>query len=461
MPINSVAKPIVINEPLDVKIKTEEEQHLNIHRVAHTAHEPIISPNPKLLTPKPYFKDVPKLKSGREVFSSLIRNNLITSNRSASERALDAVASSLSRVLNTAAKDVDLSGKKVFVKNFLQCDQNEPIKVTADQFSPVHQAEIFSRLSICFDGVMNSRPDELSENLNAIKTKLSKNEKLSTAEENQLLEKLSQDALTDAKGNNLYTNKLLKPANLVLEFPGDAAVVKTDTEARNNRILVEQLGFPCSLLERPSANLHETYALKAFMSEKGEPVTLGQLFGGGLQGIMRAPVDLGRDAQGYFNEEVLASGGLHFDFRPNDKMYQNNLDSLGRGILDLAVNLNMDNFSRQDMEGFTAGVSGNALHYTIQAAKHSRGTNKAFNFEQVVDVCLEHLVGDSVKQPVHHSLPEVIQGAYIGNMLINKGILNPQSEIMRHDEMLECLKNTISAADQKVTDLMATTYHRE
>ena len=199
---------------------------------------------------------------------------------------------------------------------------------------------------VCFDGFMNSRPNELSESLNVIKTKLSNNETLTATEENQLFKKLSQDALTDAKGNNLYTNKLLKPANLVLEFPGDAAVVKTDTEARNNKILVDKLGFPSSLLDRPSAKLHETYALNAFISEKGEPVTLGQLFGGALQGIMRDPVDSSKDRSGLFNEGILASGGLHFDFKPNEKMYQNNIDTLGQDILDLAVNLNMDNFSR-------------------------------------------------------------------------------------------------------------------
>lgn len=125
--------------------------------------------------------------------------------------------------------------------------------------------------------------------------------------------------MKDTQGNNLYTNKLLKPENLVLEFPGDAAVVKNETEARNNKILVENFGFPSSLLDRPSAKLHETYALNAFMSEKGEPVTLGQLFGGALQGIMRDPVDSSKSKSGLFNEGILASGGLHFDFKPNEK----------------------------------------------------------------------------------------------------------------------------------------------
>ncbi|AVI67750.1 hypothetical protein CKQ84_18925 [Shewanella sp. WE21] len=472
MAIDSFVKLTTISTPFDSKIKIDKNDcHLDINRVTHTQHEPILSqnintstPNPKLFTPKPYSKEVPHLKSGKEIFSFLIDNNLSSSKSSASERALDAIASGLSRVLNTAA-DVDLNGKKMFVKNFLQCDQNEAIKVTSAQFSPIHQAEIYSRLSICFDGFMTSMPNELGKDLNSIRSKLSNNEKLNGSEEQRLFERLAKDALADAKGNNLYTNKLLKPENFVLEFPGDAAVVKTDTEAKNNKILVEQLGFPRNLLDRPSANQHETYAIKVFTNEKGESVTLGQLFGGGLQGIMRTPVDPGKfeqsDFKGYFNEELLASGGLHFDFRPNETMYQNNLAVLGQDILDLAVNLNLDNHSRADMEGFTAGVSGNALHYTIQTAKHCLATNKEFNFEQVLNVCLEHLVGDSVKQPVHHSLPEVIQGAYIGKMLINKGILSPHSNIMDSNEIYGSLRNVISEADQRISNQMATTYHRE
>lgn len=84
------------------------------------------------------------------------------------------MASSLTNVLNTATDDVDLNGNKVYVKNFLQCDQSKPIKVTPDQFSLVHKAEIFSRLSVCFDGFMNSNQSELSVRLNTIREKLSK-----------------------------------------------------------------------------------------------------------------------------------------------------------------------------------------------------------------------------------------------------------------------------------------------
>lgn len=442
------------------EIMDKKNIDLDVKKISHIENkEPIFSLS-KLLSPKPYQKVKVELKSGSEIFSSLIKNKLINGKSTASERALDAMASSLTNILNTATDDVDLSGKKVYVKNFLQCDQSKPVKVTSDQFTLVHKAEIFSRLSVCFDGFMNSNQSDLSERLNTIRDKLSKNEKLNESEEKHLFEKLTKDALKDTQGNNLYTNKLLKPENLVLEFPGDAAVVKNETEARNNKILVENFGFPSSLLDRPSAKLHETYALNAFMSEKGEPVTLGQLFGGALQGIMRDPVDSSKSKSGLFNEGILASGGLHFDFKPNEKMYQNNIDTLGQDILDLAVNLNMDNFSRPDMEGFTAGVSGNALHYTIQTAKLCRATNATFNFEQVLDVCLDHLVGDSVKQPVHHSLPEVIQGAYIANMLINKGVLDKNDKIMKHDEMYSSLKSAISDADKKITDLMATTYRR-
>lgn len=442
------------------EIMDKKNIDLDVKKISHIENKDSIISLNKMLSPKPYQKVKVDLKSGSEIFSSLIKNKLINGKHTASERALDAMASSLTNVLNTATDDVDLNGNKVYVKNFLQCDQSKPVKVTPDQFSLVHKAEIFSRLSVCFDGFMNSNQSELSVRLNTIREKLSKNEKLNESEEKHLFEKLTKDALKDTQGNNLYTNKLLKPENLVLEFPGDAAVVKNETEARNNKILVEKFGFPSSLLDRPSAKLHETYALNAFMSEKGEPVTLGQLFGGALQGIMRDPVDSSKSKSGLFNEGILASGGLHFDFKPNEKMYQNNIDTLGQDILDLAVNLNMDNFNRSNMEGFTAGVSGNALHYTIQTAKLCRATNATFNFEQVLDVCLDHLVGDSVKQPVHHSLPEVIQGAYIANMLINKGVLDKNDKIMKHDEMYSSLKNAISDADQKITDLMATTYHR-
>ncbi|MBP4050657.1 hypothetical protein J9978_14250 [Chromobacterium violaceum] len=76
------------------------------------------------------------------------------------------------------------------------------------------------------------------------------------------------------------------------------------------------------------------------------------------------------------------------------------------------------------VEGFVAGVSGNALPYIIQTYKYCQSISIPSNFEQTLEVCRDHLVGDSIQQPLHHSLPEVMPGAYIAKMLIDNGVVS-------------------------------------
>ncbi|PRP68646.1 hypothetical protein BUE93_21235 [Chromobacterium amazonense] len=131
---------------------------------------------------------------------------------------------------------------------------------------------------------------------------------------------------------------------------------------------------------------------------------------------------------------------------------------MGEDIINFAVNINLDNQAMPGMEGFTAGISGNALHYVIQTAKYCQSVNIPFNFEQTLEVCRDHLVGDSIQQPMHHSLPEVMQGAYIAKMLIDKGVISEKGSQMNQEQMLGALQGAVAEANDKVRILQQTVY---
>lgn len=345
--------------------------------------------------------------------------------------------------------------------NFLQAGADGKLSVERGDLTPAHEAQILSRVCVCFNRLLNR--DAATPDMGDIRARVLADLPLSPQQEQALLQQLYAMALQDDGGKPLYVNKLLRPAHFVLEFPGDAAIPRKDmqiAEPASNRYLVAQLGFPSHLLEREPGQ-HETYSLVAFVNDSGEAVNLGELFGGGLQGVMRVPVSNAGDRfAGYHDMARFASGGHAFDVAINENVVKNNAGKLGADMMNFAANVNLDNLGMPEMEGFTAGVSGNALHYVIQTAKYCQSTGRDFDFEQTLEVCRDHLVGDSIHQPVHHSLPEVMQGAYIGRMFVSNGILSGDTRQLSQSEVLPKLEEAVALANEKVMQLKAGVYRR-
>jgi len=97
---------------------------------------------------------------------------------------------------------------------------------------------------------------------------------------------------------------------------------------------------------------------------------------------------------------------------------------LGKEIMDLAMAVNESNEALgklHSFEGFTAGVSGCALHYVLSAKKWCESTGEKFDLVELRDTIIDHLVGSSAKKPIHHSLAEVVTGFRIGVMCLKNG----------------------------------------
>lgn len=366
---------------------------------------------------------------------------------------LDYFSDNLKNSLSKAQDDIGSN----YVKNFINADQNNfTIDINRESFSDMSVSQVLSRASVCFNQFINkSGPTPY---LDKLKEKINSSVDLTEEETKDLLEHLSSRTIINNEDNSkLYTNKLLKPENFPLEFPGDAASVKDNgkiTERQSNQILVTKFGFPDSILSRPKEG-HETYGLKAFKNAEGQEITLGTLFGGALQGINRAKPDLDKSKfDGYHDPNLMSAGSLAWEPEFNSGMYEKNTDLLGKDILDFAKSLNEENNNMINIEGFTAGVSGNALHYVIQTALYCKSTGKDFDFNSVLKQSIDHLVGDSFKVPLHHSLPEVVQGAFFAKVFVDKGILEASSTLMNDQECLELLTQAKDDANSYVQNLL-------
>lgn len=279
--------------------------------------------------------------------------------------------------------------KGEFISNFINRKKDH------SPFNPVYYSLILRCYCRVFDEFMNAHPSTLNSEEIKIQAKL-QNEGFTSTQFNEekkaKLENILIDRFVKGKdGNYLYTDKLISVVGFLMELPGDSAVpLKHDgriSETENNKKLITLFDLPSYLVDRSG---HPTYGLEILKDCNGSPITIGNLFGGGLQGVFRDPmrshlpnpndaaIDLNAETlfkskykitdvffqklqEQVFNSKIqLNSGSTHFIYNENKEM----TNQIGADLFQYAMKIN----KKLKKEGnFTAGISGNAMHCAIEA----------------------------------------------------------------------------------------------
>lgn len=266
---------------------------------------------------------------------------------------------------------------------------------------------------------------------------------------------------------NLFRDKLMSRDGFILEMPGISANI-TQNEIDHRKEIFAAVGLDADQITLRNKVGHSTYDLTVGKKDD-KLIAAKDIISGSLQGVHRKMVNkdqatLMKESLTKAIEEIsekdqteenlsllnkLRSNLTEVEtmkdvrtFNAGSQVFIPSLNAgkssqvVGEDILALGQEIHETNVadSSPTFQGFTAGVSGNAMHYAITGMEFARQVlHKDMSkkeLEQMYKVVEKHLVGTD-QAPLHHSRPETKMGFEIGQAFAsnaaNDSLMNESS----------------------------------
>ncbi len=325
-------------------------------------------------------------------------------------------------------KIFDEPAKYGYESNFLDKERG----AKWEDFTPAHQATLIDRFAFVY-----------AANIDEIHREKAKNKDFDVvayvAEKSVPL----GEAGTEAEKQNLFRDKLMSRDGFILEMPGVSAAV-TKTEIENRAEIFEAIGLDPEKVTLRNKVGHSTYD-QVVAEVNGKSVAVKDIIGGALQGVHRKlepkdQVTLMRESISKAIESESDEGKLAYlreslaelegkkdvrGFNAGSQVFIPKEDAgkasdiVGSELLTAGREIHHANTTdtSPSFKGFTAGVSGNAMHYALSGLEFSRQVlgkeMSASEKEAMYKVVEKHLVGTD-QAPLHHSTPETKLGFELG-----------------------------------------------
>lgn len=338
-----------------------------------------------------------------------------------------------------------------------------------ENFTEAHQAILMDRFAYVYAeniNEINSLKEQRGDSFNVIEYIAEKSIPLGLAG-------------TPDETKNLFKDKLMARDGFVLEMPGISANV-TQKEIDNRVEIFSAMGLDPDTISLRSKVGHSTYDL-VIGNIDGNEVPAKEVIAGTLQGVHRkmekkSQVTLMRESIAKTIEDekakpeseinldrinALTSSLMELDNKRDERDFnagsQVFIPSINAGRASSVVGDDLLKMGREihernasdsspEFKGFTAGVSGNAMHYAISGMEFSRQVLKEEMTQKKLDnmysVVEEHLVGTD-QSPLHHSRPETKMGFEVGRVFATKVAANNIMDKADIKEMIvDCNKST-------------------